>query len=67
MSLHFIIHIKKDMLVELCASNYATFDGLMNGANDIFKTSTYCEKTIMWIMFQNSKIGTLTRKKYSHL
>ncbi len=55
------------MLVELCVGNYATFDGLMNGANDIFKTSTYCEKTIMWIMFQNSKIGTLTRKKYSHL
>jgi hypothetical protein len=67
MSLHSIIHIKKDMLVELCVGNYATFDGLMNGANDIFKTSTYCEKTIMWIMFQNSKIGTLTRKKYSHL
>jgi hypothetical protein len=55
------------MLVELCASNYATFDGLMNGANGIFKASTtYCEKTIIWIMFQNSKIGTLTREKYNH-
>jgi hypothetical protein len=55
------------MLVELCASNYVTFDGLVNGANGIFKTSTtYCEKTIIWIMFQKSKIGKLIRKKYSH-
>jgi hypothetical protein len=40
------------MLVELCAGNYATFDGLVNGADGILKTSTtYCEKTIIWIMF----------------
>jgi hypothetical protein len=46
------------MLVELCVSNYATYDGLAN------KTlTTYCDKIIIWIMFQNSKIGTLTRKK----
>jgi hypothetical protein len=30
-SLHFTIHIKKDMLVDICASNYAMYDGLMNG------------------------------------
>jgi hypothetical protein len=36
--LHFTINIKKDMLVELCAGNYATFDGLVNGIDDIFKT-----------------------------
>ncbi len=54
------------MFLELCASNYATFNGLVNGAYGIFKTSTSCEKTIIWIMFQNSKIGTLTREKYSH-
>jgi hypothetical protein len=47
-SLHFTIHIKIDMLVELCASNYATSDGLVNGANGIFKASTtYYEKTII--------------------
>ncbi len=58
MDLHFTIHIKKYVLVELCANNYATYDGLVNGINGIFKASTtYCEKTIMWIMFQNSKIG----------
>jgi hypothetical protein len=51
------------MLVELCVGNYATFDGLVNGVDGIFKASTtYCEKTIIWIMFQNSKIGTLTRE-----
>ncbi len=55
------------MLVELCVGNYATFDGLMNGVDGIFKASTtYCEKTIIWIMFQNSKIGTLTKEKYNH-
>ncbi len=49
-------------MVELCVSNHATSDGLVNGADDIFKASTtYCEKTIIWIMFYNSKIGTLTR------
>jgi hypothetical protein len=66
-SLYFTISTKIDMVVELCVSNYVTFDGLMNGVDGIFKTSTtYCEKTITWTMFQNSKIGTLTREKYNH-
>ncbi len=31
------------MLVELCAGNYATSYGLMNGADGILKsTTTYC-------------------------
>ncbi len=39
----------------------------MNGIDGIFKASTtYCEKTIIWIMFQNFKIGILTREKYNH-
>jgi hypothetical protein len=43
---------KKDMLVELYAGNYATSNGLVNGVNDILKTSTtYCEKPIIWIIF----------------
>jgi hypothetical protein len=33
------------MLVELCVNNYATSNGLVNGIDDIFKTSTtYNEK-----------------------
>ncbi len=40
------------MLVELCAHNYVTSNGLVNGVNGIFKTlTTYCEKSIIWIMF----------------
>jgi hypothetical protein len=55
------------MLVELCAGNYATPNGLVNGVDGIFKAlTTYCEKTIIWIMFQNFKIGTLRKEKYSH-
>jgi hypothetical protein len=42
------------MLAELCVGNYATFDGLVNGANDILKTSTtYCEKTIICTPIQH--------------
>ncbi len=61
--LHSTIRIKKNMLVELCVGDYATSNGFVNGANDIFKTSiTYCEKPIIWIMFENFKIVTLTKK-----
>jgi len=38
----------------------------MDGVDGIFKASTYCGKIIIWIMFQKSKIGTLTTEKYSH-
>jgi hypothetical protein len=66
-SLHLLIHLKKDMLVELCVSNYATSNGLVNGIDDIFKASTTSnENIIIWIlMFQNSKIETLTNKNQS--
>jgi hypothetical protein len=50
------------MLIELCTVKYATFDSLMNGIDDILKTSSTCEKTIIWIMFQNFKIKTLTKE-----
>jgi hypothetical protein len=47
------------MLVELCVNNYAT-SNVVNGADGNFKGSTtYYEKTIIWTMFQNYKIGTL--------
>jgi len=43
------------------------FHGLVNGVDGIFKAlTTYCEKNIIWIMFQNSKVGTLIRAKYNH-
>jgi hypothetical protein len=53
------------MLVELCASNYATSNGLVNGVDGIFKAlTTYCEKIIIAITFQKKLIGTLKREKY---
>ncbi len=59
--LHFTTHIREEMLIESCVDNYATFDGLVNEAYDIFKTSTYNNKTIIWIMFQNFKIKILPK------
>ncbi len=38
--LHFAIHRKKNMLIKLCVGKYATFDGLVSGVDDLFKTST---------------------------
>ncbi len=57
--------------IYMCWLNYVfitmqTFDGFVNGANGILKTSTHCEKIIVWIMFQDSKIGTLTKNIYNH-
>ncbi len=40
------------MLVELCAGNYVTSNGVVNGGNGILKIpTTYCEKTIIWLCF----------------
>ncbi len=65
--LHITICIKQDMVVELCAENFATYDGFFNGVDGVFKTSTsYHNKTIVWILFPNQKIGVLTRKKSTH-
>jgi len=51
------------MLLELYVNNYATYDGIMNRTNNNFKTlTTYCDKTIIWIMFQNSKMEHWRKK-----
>jgi hypothetical protein len=65
--LHIIICMQQNMLIELCVGNYATFDGLVNGANGIFKiVVSYHNKTIIWISFPIKKIGVLVRKKSIH-
>jgi hypothetical protein len=47
-------NLYKNMLIELCVDNYGMYDGLVNGADGVFKTSTtYCDKIIIWIMFLN--------------
>ncbi len=59
--LHITIHIKQDTVVELCARNYATYDGLLNGIDGVFKTSTsYHNKTIVRILFPNKKNRNVT-------
>jgi hypothetical protein len=65
--LHSIIHIKQDILIKQCPRKYTTSNGLLNGVNGIFKTLTSCNgKTTIWMNFQNSKIGIITKKKLSH-
>jgi len=53
---------------KICARNYVTSYGLISGSNGIFKKSTsYHNKTIIWISFPNPKIEMLTREKSIHL
>jgi hypothetical protein len=56
------------MLIELCVGNYATFDDLVNGKDDILKnyTRTY-SKSYMWIDFQNLQIWVNIRIEYAQL
>ena len=67
--LHAEIRVQKDMLVELSAGNYATHDGLVNGADGLFEGSSLLpnSQTIILILFNNFKIGHLTRIKKNHL
>ena len=51
------------MLVDLCSRYIDKKDGLVNGADGIFKTtSTYQNEDIMWILFPLQTIGTQARK-----
>jgi hypothetical protein len=66
--LHTLIKVKRNMLVELCAGNYATHDGLVNGADGLLKTFILINsKTYIFIEFLNPKIGSLTRLANAHL
>jgi len=56
------------MLIELCGGNYATHDGLVNGVDDLFKTSILMNsRTYIFIQFLNIKIGSLTRLVNTYL
>jgi hypothetical protein len=53
------------MLVKLCARNYDTLDGLVNGVDEAFKDFTQISwKSFIWIQFYNSKIENKTRTKF---
>ncbi len=64
--LRITIHIKQNMVVELYAGNYATYDGLVNGVDSVFKTSSYHDKTIIWILFSNKKTWIIIHYSFSH-
>jgi hypothetical protein len=52
----------------VCWKFYATYDGLVNGVDGVFKISTSCHnKTIVWILFPNPKIRMLAKEKSTHL
>jgi hypothetical protein len=38
--LHHELSMKKDILIKLCARNYITLDGLVNGVDENFKDYT---------------------------
>jgi len=65
----FRVLCKENMLVELCAQNYATHDGLVNGVDGIFQDSTkvFNSQEVIWILFNNPKCGQLTKLKNAHL
>jgi len=58
-SLPSIVTVKQNMLVELYARNYNTNDGLVNGAEGIFRSysSNNNRTDIVWIEFSDTEIG----------
>ena len=60
---------KKNMLVELCAGNYATHYDLVNGPDGLFNGSSILPnfQMIIWILFNKFKIEHLIRIKNNHL
>lgn len=61
------IVLKQIMLTELTGVNYDIQDGLVNGAEGIFRASTTFENGTIWIEFDDLIVGTIQWKKNSHL
>jgi len=61
--------VNKKMLVEFCARNYETSDGLMNGADGILEGFIETiSKSFVWIHFHNPQIRNNTQiKKFTNL
>ncbi len=58
---HHKLLLKKYMLTELCVRNYATLNGLVNGANGSFEEYIKNNvKPLIWIYFHNPQIGIST-------
>ncbi len=66
--LHIILSVKENMFIELCAKTYATYDELVNGVDNLFKTTTCVgNKSYIWIDFLNPKISYHTQHKNAFL
>ncbi len=60
--LQYELHLKPHILIELCASNYCTNDGIVNGVEGFFKVATKSHSTSkIWIHFLNPIIWQDTR------
>ena len=55
------------MLVEFIAGNYSIEDGLVNGAEGLFRYYTKNNPGFIWIEFLDTKVGLLERNKMHHL
>lgn len=61
------IVLKQNMLVELIGGNYAINDGLVNGADGIFRLYTSGTPDIVWIEFTDTTIGSKQCQTMHHL
>ena len=55
------------MLVELVGGNYSIEDGLVNGAEGVFKYYTQIPIDIVWTEFSDEKVGVLAPASMQHL
>ncbi len=64
--INIMIHVLNHF--NICVGNYSTHDGLVNGVNGIFQTSSKLaySQEVIWILFNNLKSGQLTRTKNAH-
>ena len=51
------IKLKQNMLVELIVGNYSIEDGLVNGAEGLFRYYTKNNPGFIWIEFLDTKVG----------
>ncbi len=66
--LHTILWVKENMFIKLCTKKYATYDGLINGVDSLFNTTTCVNnKSHIWIDFLNPKISYHTQHKNAFL
>ena len=63
MALPSTITLKQNMRVELIGGKYSTEDGLVNGAEGLFRYYTKSNPELIWIEFMDTKVGLLERNK----